>query len=40
MKINPLDIARNVFEIEAKQINNLKNILINDFIKIINLIAK
>ena len=40
MNINPLDIARNVFEIESKQISNLKNLLTNDFIKIINLIAK
>ena len=40
MNINPLDIARNVFEIESKQISNLKYLLTNDFIKIINLIAK
>lgn len=39
MEINPLDIARNVFEIEAKQIENLKNLLTNDFTKVINLIA-
>ena len=40
MKINPLDIARNVFEIESRQIENLKNHLTDDFTKVINLIAK